>query len=264
MEIKNKYELKDWDKYYDTERKIHIKPKRGFFSFYDIFLCDSILEKYLPKYNDNPNQRPRICEIGSGDGRLVKKIAHLLGYNPFGIEYSKSGARAAQLEGVETVIGDAFDKNLLEKYFETFDIVFSYGFIEHIYPPQKAVNIHLSMLKKGGYFFIQIPRLRGFNYWKAKIFRPDLLPLHNLKLMEEEAMREACQREDVEEIFCRKYGTLKLRVPTEYKNIRWYIIKLLSLVELTLSPALRLMFGRRGFETKLFSPSVIFIGRKIK
>ena len=264
MEIKNRYKLKDWNNYYDGERKIHINPTNGFFSFYDIFLCDSILGKYLPRYRSDLSQKPKICEIGSGDGKLVKKIAKLLGYNPFGIEYSESGAKVAQQEGVETIIGDAFDKNLLEKYEETFDVVYSYGFVEHIYPPQKAVAIHLSMLKKGGYFFIQIPRLKGFNYLKAKLFRPDLLPLHNLKIMEEEALREICKRDDVEEVFCKKYGTLKFRIPIAQKNIGWYVIKLLSNIELLLSPVFRLVFGRRGIETNWFSPSVIFIGRKIK
>lgn len=264
MEVENKYKLQDWDDYYEGERKIHIKPVNGFFSFYDIYLCDSILRKYLPRYNGVLSQRPKMCEIGSGDGKLVKKISKLFGYKPFGIEYSELGAKVAQQGGVETVVGDAFDKKLLKKYAEAFDVVYSYGFVEHIYPPQKAVAIHLSMLKKGGYFFIQIPRLRCFNYLKAKLFRSDLLPFHNLDLMEEEALREACERDDVEEIFCKKYGTLKLRIPMAEKNIRWYIIRILSNLELFFSPCFRLLFEKKGFETRLFSPSVIFIGRKIK
>lgn len=263
--IENKYKQEDWDEYYDKEKKNHIKPKLGLFSFYDLFLCRSILEKYLPKYAGNLNQRPKMCEIGSGDGKLIKQLADLFGYKPIGIEYSESGAKIAQREGVETIVGDAFDKSLLEKYSESFDLVYSYGFVEHIIPPQKAIDMHLSLLKKGGYFFIQIPRLKGFNYWKFRTFRPDLPPLHNLKIMEEEALRQVCQRDSVQEMFCKKYGTIKLRLPLAKKNASWYFFKMLSFFDqYFFSPILRLFFGEKGFETKLFSPSVIFIGRKIK
>ncbi|MFA6973573.1 MAG: class I SAM-dependent methyltransferase [Parcubacteria group bacterium] len=264
MEIKNKYEQKDWDKYYFDERKAHIKPKSGFFLFYDIYLCDSIIKKYIPKYNGSDIQQPKICEIGSGDGKLVKKMATLLNHKPFGIEYSEEGVKIAQKEGVETILGDAFDKSLLEKYHESFDVVYSYGFVEHIIPPQKAVDIHLSLLKKGGYFFVQIPRLKGFNHLKFKLFRPDLLALHNLKIMEQEELENVCKRDDIEEIFCKNYGTFKMRLPVAQKNIFWYVFKFISKLEYIISPLFRIIFGQSGFETRLFSPSVIFIGRKIK
>ena len=265
MGVENKYKQTDWDEYYEKEKKVHVKPKKGFFSFYDLFLCNCILEKYLPKYKGDLEQKPKMCEIGSGDGKLVKQLADKFGYQPFGVEYSEPAAKIARANGVETIIGDAFDEKLLKNYFGKFDLVYSYGFVEHILPPQKAVAIHLALLKPGGYFFIQIPRLKGFNYWKVKLLRPDLLPLHNLKIMEEEALREACERDDVKEIFCKKYGTIKLRLPLAKKNISWFIIKTFSFPDrYILSPLLRFIFGRKGLESRTFSPSVIFIGRKIR
>ncbi|HBA36494.1 TPA: hypothetical protein DCZ15_01315 [Candidatus Falkowbacteria bacterium] len=265
MSVENRYKQQDWDEYYKNEKKIHIKTKKGFFSFYDLFLCNCILEKYLPRYQGNDESRPKMCEIGSGDGKLVRQLADSFNYQSFGIEYSEAAAKNAQVTGVNTIISDAFDEKMLKTYAESFDLVYSYGFVEHILPPQKAVAIHLALLKKGGYFFIQIPRLKGFNYLKAKIFRPDLLPLHNLKIMEEETLREACVRDDVQEIFCGKYGTIKLRLPLAKRNFGWYIMKILSFPDrYILNPLLRLIFGKKGLETKLFSPCVIFIGRKIK
>jgi SAM-dependent methyltransferase len=260
----NKYKQEDWDEYYEKEKSIHIKSELGFFSSYDIYLCQSILKNYLFKKLNSNNNKLTICEIGSGDGKLVKQLSHLLNCTPFGIEYSRSAAKIAEKEGVNTIIGDAFDTELLEKYKENFDLVYSYGFIEHIIPPEKAVDIHLSLLKKGGYFFIQIPRLKGFNHLKARIFRPDLLPLHNLEIMEEESLRKVCLRENVQEIFCKKYGTFKLRLPLAKKNIRWLIMRLLSFPDqYILSPLFKLFFGKKGFETQIFSPAVIFIGKKI-
>ena len=262
MEIKNKYKINDWDNYYTAEHRIHIAPKRGFFVSYDIYLCDSILERYLPKYNGSLKNRPKICEIGCGDGKLVKKLADKFNYEPFGIEYSQPAINEAKKLGVNVISGDVFDRVLLEKYENFFDIVYSYGFIEHINPPEKVVDIHLLLLKPNGYFFIQMPRFKGFNYWKIKFFRPDLMPLHNLKIMEKDHLQAICNRPDVKELFCQNYGTFRLRVPMDTKNAKYYFLRLLCFFEYLFNPIFRLLFGRHGFETKLFSPAIIFIGRK--
>ncbi len=260
--MENIFPANDWEKWYSKEQKLHIKPKVGFLGSYDIFLCDSILGKYL-SFNSGDKKKVKICEIGSGDGKLLKKIADRFNYEPYGIEYAKEGIRQAQTRGIHTIEADAFDPTMLEKYKESFDVVYSYGFIEHIMPPEKAVQAHLKILKKGGCLFIQIPRLRGFNYLKTKLFRPDYLAVHNLNLMEEDVLSLACKSDNVRELFCKNYGTFKLRIPMAEKNLRWYILKAICSLEYILNPLCRFIFKDKGFETKLFSPCVIFIGKKI-
>lgn len=261
MAIKNKYDEKQWDEYYAGERNIHIKPKTGIFTSYDVYLCDAILKRHLP-HASRTKTPPKIVEIGSGDGKLVKKIADMFGYIPYGIEYAKEGAKQGRKIGVNTMVADAFSPAVHTKYKHYFDIVFSYGFIEHIYPTEKAIKLHFDLVKPGGIVVIQIPRFRGFNYWKAKIFRPDLLPLHNLDIMEEEILKRICQRSGVTTLFCKNYGTIKLRLPMEKKNFGYYVLKGICLLEYVLNPLLRSVFGERGFETRLFSPAVIYIGKK--
>ena len=260
--MENKYSLNVWEDYYKNEKKIHIKPKGGFFQSYDLFLCDSILAKYLPQ-NRKEKKDMKICEIGFGDGKLLKKVADRFNYEPFGIEYAKEGIKQAQGRGIKTIEGNAFDENILRKYHEFFDVVFSYGFIEHIIPPEKAIQMHMKLLKRGGYIVMQIPRFKKFNWLKAKVFRPDLLPLHNLTIMEEEVISSLSKKEGIQEIFCKNYGTLKLRIPMAQKNIRWHVLKIICSLEWVLNPLFRVFFKDKGFETKLFSPAVIFIGRKI-
>lgn len=260
--MENKYSLDGWDDYYKGERKIHIKPKVGFFSSYDIFLCDAILARYLPQ-NKGAAADMSICEIGSGDGKLVKKIADNLNYRPFGIEYSPEAVRQAAAIGVESIEADAFDESMLQTYKEKFDVVFSYGFIEHIIPPEKAIQMHLKLLKPGGYLVIQLPRFKKFNWLKARIFRPDLLPLHNLTIMEQEVISDLCKKEGARELFCKNYGTFKLRLPLASKNAKWYVLKAVSSLEYILNPVCRFLFADKGFETRLFSPCIMYIGRKI-
>ncbi len=263
MDIENKYTKKEWDTYYEKERALHIRPKKyGIFSSYDIFLFQTLLKKYLPFYNGSENNKPKICEIGCGDGKLVRELADLFNYEAWGVEYSEAGIIQTNNRNVKTIFGDAFDQQLISAYRQSFDIVYSYGFVEHIIPPEKAVAVHLELLKPGGYFFIQIPRLKKFNYWKVKIFRPELIPLHNLEIMEEKKLRIACTRTDVEELFCKNYGTFKLRVPMDKKNFRYYLLKAICLSEYILNPLIKLSFNTKGFETRLLSPSILFIGKK--
>ncbi len=263
MKVKNRYKLENWEDYYSGERKIHIKPKTGIFNSYDIYLCDSILKKYLPHGTSASHKRSSLCEIGSGDGKLVKKVANMLAYAAYGIEYAKEGAMQGRTIGVNTMVADAFSPAVLKKYKHYFDVVFSYGFIEHIYPPEKAVKLHLSLVKPGGYVVIQIPRFRGFNYWKVKFFRPDLLPLHNLSIMNADVLLKICSLQGVKTIYCANYGTIKLRLPMDKKNLRYYLLKTTCLLEYLLNPLLRFLCKDKGCETNYFSPAVMFIGQKL-
>ncbi len=258
--MENKYPLDAWEDYYKNEKKIHLMPKVGFFQPYDIFLCDSIMAKYLPHNNNNKNSM-KICEIGFGDGKLLKKIADRFNYEPYGIEYSKEAVQTA-VKGVHGILGDIFDENLASQYKEKFDIVFSYGFIEHIIPPEKAIQAHLNVLKRGGLLVLQIPRFKKFNWLKAKLFRPDLLPLHNLAIMEQEVLSNLGLKAGLQEVFCKNYGTLKLRFPMAKKDGWYYALKIICLLEYVFNPLLRTFFKNKGFETRLFSPAVMYIGRK--
>ena len=259
--MENKYSAEGWDKYYMQEEIISVKPKVGFFASYDIFLCDSILEKYLP-FNKGKKENIKICEIGSGDARLLKKISDNFNYQPFGIEYASEPIPQAKARGVQVIKSDLFDEAMLTQYEEHFDVIYSYGFIEHILPPEKAIEAHLRLLKKGGYLVLQIPRFKKFNWLKARIFRPEILPLHNLEIMEAEVLSSLVDKNQVQELFCRNYGTLKLRIPMSHKNIRHYILKAVCWLEYILNPLFRLAFKDKGFETRMFSPAVIFIGKK--
>lgn len=259
MEQENRYKQEEWDDYYEREKKLHIRAKQyGWFKSYDIYLFQQILKRYFPY-----DLSRRIVEIGSGDGKLLKEIASLIGGNITGLEYSEPAAHMAEANGVPTIVADAFSEEMRNKYRESFDLVYSYGFVEHIIPPRKAIEAHLDLVKRGGYFFVQIPRLRKFNWLRFKIFRPALLEYHNLALMESEVLERECMVEGVEKIFCGAYGTFKLRLPMDQKNVRYYILKAICLLDYVLNPLMRVLFHNRGFETRLFSSALIFIGRKL-
>lgn len=262
--VKNLYKQQKWGGFYSNQKLVESKPHHGLFTSYDIFQCDSFIQKYLPINHSKTKNKPKICEIGSGNGKLVKKFADMLGYKPYGIEYREEESKIARQNGVTILVKDAFDKSVMDKYKNYFDVVFSYGFIEHILPPQKAIKLHIDLVKPGGYFVIQIPRFKGFNLWKLKFFRPDYVAAHNLTIMNSDILEKLCAFPNTEKLLCTNYGTLKLRIPMEEKNIKYYLLKFICSLDFILNPLFRVLFRERGFETNTFSPCVIYIGRRLK
>ena len=253
-----------WSRYYSHEKNISEMPKTGFFGSYDIYLCDTIVKQNIPKPKTKNNTNPKICEIGSGDGKLLVKFAKMFNFIPYGIENSRDAALKSQSLGVQTIICDAFSKSIIKKYLNYFDIVFSYGFIEHILPPERAIKLHIDLAKPGGYVIIQIPRFKGFNWWRIKFFRPDLIKAHNMNIMEAKTLNRLCTEQGLKKVFCGNYGTFRIRIPMDKRDYKFYLLKILYLVEYLLNPILYRIFRDKGFETNFFSPAVMFIGRKKK
>lgn len=264
METKNKYSQNMRDDYYSGEKKHHVQIKKSsFFQSYDIYLCDEILKKYLPKWSKD--HKLKIVELGSGDGKMLKKLWHMFHYDPVGLEYSPEWVKMWLANGVDTKLCDVFDEEDIKPYLNHFDVVFSYWFIEHIIPVEKAITQHLKLLKPGWYLVLQIPRIKRFNYRKFKFFRPDLIPLHNLDLMEDYVVSKHCAWfPELKELFCKKYWTFKIRVPLLKQWRKYHLGKILSYFEYVTNPLLRLLFGKKGCESKTFSPSIIYIWQKTK
>lgn len=264
MNVKNLHKIDYWEEYYKNHPPLQVKLKSGIFTSYDIYLCDHLIKNHIPFFKNTKSKQPVICEIGSGDGLLIKKIANMVNYKPYGIEYSKSAVQKAKKNGVESFVADAFDEKVKKQFKNKFDAVFSYGFIEHIIPPEKAIKLHIDLVKPGGYVIIQIPRFKGFNYLRLKLFRPDLIENHNLEIMNGKILEKLCKDPQMKKIYCSNYGTFKLRLPMEKKNFKYYLLKSICALDYIINPTLRLLFKEKGFETYLFSPSVMYIGQKKK
>jgi len=70
------------------------------------------------------------------------------------------------------------------KIIKNFDLVCSFGFIEHFDNWEKLIDKHIAMTKKGGKCIIEIPNLNSIFYKILyKTFEPDVLKGHNLAMM---------------------------------------------------------------------------------
>jgi SAM-dependent methyltransferase len=105
---------------------------------------------------------------------------------PSGIEYSQTGMEATirnfellNLPVDEILTGDFF----AIKGDPRFDLVMSFGFIEHFDDPNSVIDRHLDWVKPGGKLVLGVPNFNGIYRPIQQILDPSLLDKHNLSIM---------------------------------------------------------------------------------
>ncbi len=140
--------------------------------------------------------RPRLAgktglkslEIGSAPGRISLELWRRLGLVPYGLEYTEAGVRAQQalyrkcgLSEEWVMLGDLFDGEWRARHAESFDVVASFGLIEHFGDPQDVVAKHWELLRPGGLLVVTVPNLNEHTLYGRLVrrFNPAVYALHN-------------------------------------------------------------------------------------
>lgn len=139
-------------------------------------------------------------EVGCAPGKWLTFMSKTFGMKASGVEYSEAGMYATRrnLEilglPIETIlVGDFFAIEPEPK----FDVVMSYGFIEHFDDPDAVVTRHVAWLKPGGKLILSVPNFNGIYYLLQKILDPAIIDKHNLKTMKLDYFRDLAQRLDL-------------------------------------------------------------------
>jgi len=102
---------------------------------------------------------------------------------------------------------DIFKFKPLKKY----DLVFSFGLVEHFINLDKVIGKHMEILKRNGYSVIGVPNFLGLNGYFQKIFDPKNLSIHNLKAMDVNVLEKIIKkRSDVKDFEIFYYGGLAI------------------------------------------------------
>jgi SAM-dependent methyltransferase len=140
-----------------------------------------LFEKYLPKGDLSS------VEIGGAPGRNCAYLSKYHGYRPSVIEYSETGCEKTRenfrLLGLDvTVYQRDFFADLAD--LPRFDVVMSFGFIEHFTDLDEVLRRHVSLLRKGGILVLGVPNLRGITRKVLARMAPEMLSRHNLEAMD--------------------------------------------------------------------------------
>jgi SAM-dependent methyltransferase len=74
---------------------------------------------------------------------------------------------------------------------QTFDVVCSFGFIEHFDNWDEAIKRHIQLTNIGGLVMIDVPNLKSpLYYWLYRLFEPEVLKNHILSVMDVSALSE--------------------------------------------------------------------------
>lgn len=141
-----------------------------------------------------PHVRPQmqVLELGCAPGKILAWVASALGARVSGLDYSERGIRWSRTLfdrlGIEA---DLRCENVFHTTFPagTFDVVYSSGLIEHFEDPHDIVRAHVLLLKPGGRAIIAIPDYGGLYGRLQRWCDPENLAIHNLGIMNPQALR---------------------------------------------------------------------------
>lgn len=199
-------EVKFWDEYWANCRL----PNTVDYSFsFERCLAQALKESL-------PAMQGEVLEVGCAPGKWLAFMATEFGLKPNGIEYSEAGMSATlrnfQLLGLTSgriQTGDFFQIRPDRQ----FDVVMSFGFIEHFTDVDEVVALHMQWLKPGGTLILGVPNFRGIYYFLQKMLDKEILAKHNLDIMSLEYFHHLADRYNLKPITIRYLGSFEPSLP---------------------------------------------------
>lgn len=236
---------------------------QGGYSRYLLF--DGLFARHLPKGGSR-----KVVEIGSAPGKFLLRFHQKFGYEPFGVEYTADGVQlnkrlfaAAGLNPDNVWHEDAGDPEFLARNRESFDVVYSFGLIEHFSDPKEMIRNHVELLAPGGHLVIVIPNLRGVNLALTRFFHRDLIALHNLEIMSKKAFRSLFSDLSLLESFCGYAGLFTLGLQnTKQNSWKRRVLRMARIGELPFELLQWLLLRRNLVTNWLTSPYLVYVGQK--
>ena len=192
----------DWERLWEDPRspRRYLTLPHGF---------EPILEKYLPR--STADHQLDFLEIGCFPGRFLHYFAKEFGYRVTGVDFvaetGEIGGWLAEL-GVkaQVVVADFFQFQPAR----TYDVVASFGFVEHFPNWEEVLDRHLALLGPGGTLVIEFPNFRYGQYWLRRFLQPNVLEGHCLEVMDPGMWARAMEARGLEIIFQGYYQTFRL------------------------------------------------------
>ncbi len=222
---------------------------------YYLDLLDTLFHQHLPT-----GEHLDFLEFGCAPGRWLHYFNSEFQYKVSGIDSSPIGIEMTNRNlAVLRVHAQIYPVDILQyKSDKKYDIVFSFGVIEHFYPFTEIVDKHLELTKPGGYVVIGVPNIKKAIYGPLQW----MLNKENLRgyihISDEDLVRYL--KNKIQILYCGYVGVLcfyLLNLPSKKK----ITLNIVNTIQFLFDKLLRLFRIRR--ETKLFSPYIFIIGKKL-
>jgi SAM-dependent methyltransferase len=147
---------------------------------------DAFLWSHLP-----PIPGATFYEVGCYPGRFLQHFAHRHGYRVGGCDLLPEVLTLrTDLEARGCSVTDLDCADVFTLGERAYDIVASFGFIEHFRDVVGAVRSHVQILRPGGTLVLGVPNLHTI---ASRVLSQEYLPVHNLDIMSPGALRAAIE-----------------------------------------------------------------------
>jgi SAM-dependent methyltransferase len=131
---------------------------------------------------DFPAKDSHFIEIGCGASRWLPYFCRELGFSVSGIDYSPTGCASCQeILRLANVCGDIRQGDMFApppEWLERFDVVGSFGLVEHFQDTAAAVAACAAYLRPGGYIITLVPTMRGLFGMAYRFFNRPVYDTH--------------------------------------------------------------------------------------
>ena len=166
------------------------------------------------------------------------------------------------METENIIKADFFDSDFQDKYKNSFDVVFSRGFIEHYDDVRSVVDRHIDLAKNGGFVIVSIPNLSGINNLLAKILNIDSYKLHNISIMDKKVFGALFDASRIDHLYCDYVGVFSFGLFNTNNRFKYYLHRAMLIFQRPFDLLLRILCKNNFLNNKYSSPYLLFIGRK--
>lgn len=108
-----------------------------------------------------------------------------------------------------------------------YDMVLSFGLIEHFNDTKAIIETHLQFLKPGGVLFITLPNFKSVNGWVQRNFDKENYDKHNINSMDLQLLKDSCKQLGLKDIEGYYHGrfTVWLENKAEQSKVAKAIVK---------------------------------------
>jgi 2-polyprenyl-3-methyl-5-hydroxy-6-metoxy-1,4-benzoquinol methylase len=235
-------------------------------SEYGTWLQDVFFEEFISGGNYST-----LMEVGAGSSGWLPYLAKKYHLHVSGLDYSEIGCeickRNLEYQGI------SYEKVICEDVFnwgsdDTYDIIISFGVIEHFENPERILDICRRHLNKGGLVITVVPNLKGFPGRIVKNFLPEVYKMH--QVIDLKQLNSVHQMAGFTEIKSNYTGLVYplifpwsskkdgffFRESSITRKLTLFFIDLLNLFTIKV-----LRFFRINPSSEALSPFVIYIGR---
>lgn len=211
-----------WDDAWD----VSIKPRLPSRLNVGVLNITRLLKRYV-----KPNCR--YIEIGCAPGKMLVWVARELRADVAGLDYSEVGIRQCRaLANILELKIDLHQEDFFQHSLslESFDVVTSFGVIEHFDDPAPVVKRHIDLVKPGGVAIITIPNYGGiYGRIQGWCDAPNLA-LHNTYIMTPDTLSVLVGNSaEIESVRAFAFGNINPWMLSLEKKLPRLISKFLSL-----------------------------------